>query len=247
MLKAGDNVHGDIVGMGSYAFPRGTRMDFFSLLKSFDKFLYELASWLIFYPLTLWRTLRHPQSMMDYADTELDDSTDEQYADTLSPPLFLLLSIILSHAAEIAVVGENSIIANTRGLAGFISNDTNLILLRIALFSFFPLAMAVRLLRRQGTPLNRNSLRPPFYSQCYATGVFALLLGFASLLLSFRTGGVAVAGSLGIMLSLAWYGAVQTLWFSRHLRINKLPAIGHASIGIIEGLIATYFVALLFA
>lgn len=35
-------------------------MFFVSLLKSFDDLLYELMSWLVFYPLTLRRALRHP-------------------------------------------------------------------------------------------------------------------------------------------------------------------------------------------
>ncbi len=52
-------------------------MDFMRLLKSLEELLYELASWLIFYPMTMWRTLRRPQAMMHYADVELADDVAE--------------------------------------------------------------------------------------------------------------------------------------------------------------------------
>lgn len=106
-------------------------MNFFNLIQSLDDLLYEVMSWLVFYPVTLWRTLVRPLQMMDYSDVEQGDAADEQYTDTLSPPLFLLLSLILVHAAEIALVGDDAMIASKVGLAAFVSNNTDLIILRI--------------------------------------------------------------------------------------------------------------------
>jgi len=37
---------------------------FLIFLKSFEVFLYELMSWLVFYPRTLWRSVRRPLEMM---------------------------------------------------------------------------------------------------------------------------------------------------------------------------------------
>lgn len=74
-------------------------MDFLKLIQSLDELLYEIMSWLIFYPVTLWRALTKPLKMMDYSEAELGDPADRQYSDTLSPPLFLLLTIALTHAA----------------------------------------------------------------------------------------------------------------------------------------------------
>ena len=62
-------------------------MHFVSLLKSLDDLLYQVVSWLVFYPITLWRVLRRPGAMMVYADRELADAEERQYEDTLSPPL----------------------------------------------------------------------------------------------------------------------------------------------------------------
>src|SRR5690349_10768094 len=76
---------------------RGGGMNFFNLLQSLDELLYEVMSWLVFYPITLWRTLVRPLQMMDYSDVEQGDASDQQYTDTLSPPLFLLLSLIIIH------------------------------------------------------------------------------------------------------------------------------------------------------
>lgn len=55
-------------------------------LNSLDELLYEVMSWLVFYPLTLWRTLLQPIGMMKYADRQLDLPEAEQYTDALSPP-----------------------------------------------------------------------------------------------------------------------------------------------------------------
>ena len=72
-------------------------MHFMQLLKSLDELLYEVMSWLVFFPLTLWRTLTQPITMMEYADSELHDPEEQQYEDALSPPLFLLLAILIQH------------------------------------------------------------------------------------------------------------------------------------------------------
>jgi hypothetical protein len=86
-------------------------VDFMKLIASLDEALYGVMSWLVFYPITLWRTLRHPWEMMDYADRELTDDEEEQYTDAIRPPLFLLLSVLLSHGIELALVGDSPIAA----------------------------------------------------------------------------------------------------------------------------------------
>lgn len=49
-------------------------MDFLKLIQSLDELLYEIMSWLVFYPVTLWRTLTKPLTMMTYSETELGDA-----------------------------------------------------------------------------------------------------------------------------------------------------------------------------
>jgi len=199
-------------------------MDFMKILKSLEEFLYEVMTWLVFYPRTMWLTVRHPWVMMDYADSELLDRTTEQYTDTLSPPLFLVLTIILSHGLELAIVGQSEMVADTRGLSALISDDTNLIIFRAISFSLFPLMMALRLLRRQRRKLDRDTMRPPFYSQCYVTAPFALVTGVVSLMLR-NTNQWVVLGAAALMLvTIIWYLVLQTGWFAQHLGVSKLRA-----------------------
>ena len=110
-------------------------MNFVQFLKSLDDLLFEFATWLVFYPVTLWRTLRRPEAMMDYADEELGDRDEEQYTDTLSPPIFLLLTLLLSHAIELAMVGQNPLVESDVGLASLITDNTSLLLVRLVFFS----------------------------------------------------------------------------------------------------------------
>lgn len=133
-------------------------MDFMRLLQSLEELLYELVSWLVFYPVTLWRTLRRPQQMMRYADVELGDAQEERYKDTLSPPLFLLLTLLFAHGLELALIAHR----DDAMLPEMLRNDTNLLIFRAFLFSIFPLLMAVRLLGRTGAALDRETLKPPF-------------------------------------------------------------------------------------
>lgn len=222
-------------------------MNFFNLLKSLDELLYEVMSWLIFYPLTLWRTLVHPLKMMDYSDLEQKDSDEQQYTDTLSPPLFLLLSLILIHGAELALVGNDAVVASKVGLSALVSNNTDLIILRIATYSLFPVLMAVRLVRGRRIELNRNTLRAPFYSQCYVAAVLSMLLGGAELLIRLGHLWSALTGMGLALVGLIWFGILQTEWFNQHLKCGRLKAFGYASRAMVESLIAVLIFSSLFA
>ena len=72
------------------------------LLKSFEDFIFEAASWLIFYPLTLGRIMLHPLKTMEYSDREQTEDTDHRYDDALSPPLLLMVTILLSNLISAA-------------------------------------------------------------------------------------------------------------------------------------------------
>ena len=222
-------------------------MNFFNLIQSLDDLLYEVMSWLVFYPVTLWRTLVRPLQMMDYSDVEQGDAADEQYTDTLSPPLFLLLSLILVHAAEIALVGDDAMIASKVGLAAFVSNNTDLIILRIVSFSLFPVMLATRMVRAQKLQVDRDTLRAPFYSQCYVAAVLAMLLGAGVILIKLAHDWSVLAGGALALFGLLWFGFLQTAWFNQHLKCGRLKAFGHASRAMVESLVAMTLLSSLFA
>jgi len=222
-------------------------MNFFNLLQSLDELLYEVMSWLVFYPVTLWRVLVHPLKMMDYSDVEQGDVSDQQYTDTLSPPLFLLLSLILVHAAEIALVGTDAVIASKVGLSAFVSNNTDLIILRIVLYSLFPVMMATRMVRARGLQVDRVTLRAPFYSQCYVAAVLAMMLGTAVILIKQGHDWSVLAGGALALFGLLWFGFLQTAWFNQHLQCGRLKAFGHASRAMVESLAAMFILSSLFS
>jgi hypothetical protein len=221
-------------------------MNFFSLLQSLDELLYEVMSWLVFYPLTLWQALVRPLKMMDYSDVEQGDDASQQYTDTLSPPLFLLLSLIIVHAAEIALVGNDAVVTSKIGLSAFVSNNTDLIMLRIVTYSLFPVMMATRMVRAQKLPLNRDTLRAPFYSQCYVAAVLSILLGSGEILIKLAHHWQVVTGAVLSLLALLWFGFLQTAWFNQHLKCGRLRAFGHASRAMVESIAAVLLLSSLF-
>ncbi len=222
-------------------------MNFMQLLSSLDEFLYELMSWLVFYPITLWRTLRRPLRMMDYAGDELGDATEEQYTDTLSPPLFLVVSLVISHLIELALIGESVLVKSTRGLSALVSDATSLLLLRLLIFSLFPMVMATQLVRRQHKRITRDTLKPPFYSQCYVTAPFALVVGLGGTLFHYTLWWAPLAGLALILAALVWYGTLQSLWFAEHLHVSKLRGFVDASIAMVGSLLLFCLIGPLFA
>lgn len=222
-------------------------MNFMQWLNSLDELLYEIMSWLIFFPITLWRAIRHPLRMMDYSDKELHDPERQQFTDTLNPPLFLVLALVLSHAIELAIGGGvNPIVARTSGLAGLVSDDTSLLFLRLVLFAIFPLMMATRLVRARGLGLTRERLKSPFYAQCYSAAPFALFLGIGFSVA--QTGlPLAPAGLAAAALATVCYLVVQAYWFARHLHRSVARGALHALAGFAGGLLFVIAVALLLA
>ncbi len=215
------------------------------IIESLDEALYTVMGWLIFYPLTLWRALVRPLHMMAYADREVSDRPDDQYEDAIRPPLFLFLTLMISHGIEVAVAGQNPLIKDRHGLAALVDSDLALLALRLVLFSLFALMMAVWTLRRQGVRLTHASLRRPFYGQCFTTAPFALLIGIATLTYGMTAAVWRDAGLVVLLVALAWYLGVQSLWFSKRLSISVLAGFGQALVAMACAFIMFITIALM--
>lgn len=202
-------------------------MDFVKIIQSLEEFLYEVMTWLIFYPRTLWRAIRHPIQLLHYSDKELRDAPEQQFTDLISPPLFLLLTILLSHLIEVAFHQSLPKAATPIGET-IVSSEGNLLLLRATLFSIYPLMFAVMRLRRQESPLNRETLRRPFYAQCYIAGPAALVLGIAAIMMRAAKPEVAIAGLALALLSIGWYLAIETVWLRLQTQTPVWTALGSA-------------------
>ena len=156
-------------------------MDFLRIIRSLEELLYEVMGWLVFYPRTMWRIVARPVSMMRYSDREQADTPEQQYADTLSPPLFLMLTILLAHGFALAM-GAKMPEARNAVARMLLSSEQNLLILRSILFSIFALVAATTLIKRRQRALDRATLRAPFFTQCYLTAPFALAVSVAATL-----------------------------------------------------------------
>lgn len=198
-------------------------MDFMKLLKSIEELLYELISWFVFYPLTFWRIVVHPIAMLSYAQKELTEKDADQFDDAVSPPILLVLTLVMLHVVEGAV---NQAWASV--LPTLFQDDRNLLIFRAVSFSLFPLLYATFGLRAGGARLTRTTLRPAFYSQSYATVPFVLTVSIGMQLTAHAGSSTAqLFGAAIITIGTVWYLGVETTWLAKalHASVPKAFAI----------------------
>jgi hypothetical protein len=188
---------------------------FLVFLKSLEVLLYEIMSWLVFYPRTLWRSARHPLQMMSRSEKELELPSAEQFRDVVSPPIFLLLTVIAANGFQVAVIGNNPLIDNGIGLAGLITDNTSLILFRLVAFASLPVIAGAFLLAVTKRPVDRDTLQPVFYAQCFATTPVVLLGSVGETLTRLTPHAADIAGELLFVAGAVFYIAVEASWFSR--------------------------------
>jgi len=198
-------------------------MDFMKILRSLEDFLYEVMTWLVFYPKTLWAILTAPIATLRYSDEQQDLPEEQQYLRTLNPILFLMLSLLLVHGVELAARSQAP---GYSALPAFAQSESNLLIIRSLFFSAFPLSFALLLLGRTGQPIARNTLRGPFLAQCYTAAVFATLVGLGTNGALLQDERLRPAGGLLILLAAVWYLAVQSLWLSLELSVSRLTGFG---------------------
>jgi hypothetical protein len=184
----------------------------------------------------------HPVRTLRYAEDELQKEPDEQFSDSLSPPLFLLTTLVLIHLVELSWIGQSALVADRAGLRGLVTSDTSVIVLRSMVFGLFPLLLARRYVKVKGERVDRKTIKTPFYAQCFATAPFALLVSLSSLLaLKFDQ---AALGPYLICLGvgLVWFGLIQIEWFRTRLKISRWAAFKQSSIVMAEGFVALLLV-----
>ena len=216
-------------------------MDFMKLLRSFEEFLFEATSWLVFYPLTLWRVLVHPLRTMAYSDAEQGDDEAGRYDDALTPPLFLLITVVLMNGIALAAHLPPPPGGGTLQHAIF-NSPQNAALFRALVFSLIPLVAAITLLRRQGVRLSRETLRPPFYAQCYLAGPCAVIVIGGGIIFQ-RHDIPNVLGLVLMLAGIAWFLTAQTRWFASRLGIGPLKAAGIAVGALVLALV--FFIAIM--
>jgi hypothetical protein len=221
-------------------------MDFMKWLNSLDELLYEVMSWLLFFPLTFWRAAFRPITTMDEINREAALPDDQRFQAVLSPPLFLALALLLAHGVATALGQTDTIITNHHGLADLVDDNASALVLRVIIFAAFPLFLAARLVRRRGTTLDRTSLQEPFYEQCYPAAVFALGISVGTSLISDHHPGAHAVGSWTVVFSIINFWIVETRWFAKVLGIGHVRAAGNVFLGLLEGTLFLFAIGFLF-
>ena len=184
---------------------------FLTILRSVEELLYEVMSWLLFYPRTLFMTLTQPLKTMRYSDSEQRDKPEKQYLETLSPPMFLVLSILLAHGLEMAL--GFGVEQHRDGLGRLVtSSDENLLIFRALMFSLHPLIFAWAWLKLSGRKVDRDTLRPPFFAQCYLSGATSILVSLGSMGIRDPSDWSTLTGLAVILIATVWYVAIQRRW-----------------------------------
>lgn len=220
-------------------------MDFIKIIRSLEEFLYEVMSWIIFYPRTILRILLHPTRMTTYSEEEQDDLPSDRFTDALSPPLLLMLTIVLTHGFELA---SGVTLPRFTGPVAelLVGNDVNLLLFRAFAFATIPLLISWVALRRDGKEVDRVTLRAPFYGQCYLVAPFALMVSVGTTLE--RLGPAAAQAGAGILIvALLWFFAAQVQWFQRQQGRSVAQATGMALLALFVAFLAVAVIAVALA
>lgn len=189
-------------------------MNVLTILRSVEELLYEVMSWLLFYPRTLWMTLTRPLGTMRYSDQEQRDKPEKQYLETLSPPLFLVLSLLLAHGLELAM-GLGIEAAHSPLARVIVRNDQTLLAFRALLFSFHALAFAWISLKLEKKRIDRETLRTPFFAQCYLSGATTMLVSLATVAIRYPDDMATLVGVVVIAITTVWYLVIQYRWLMR--------------------------------
>ncbi|WP_304618478.1 MFS transporter permease [Paracoccus sediminilitoris] len=200
-----------------------------NLLRSAEQLLYEVVSWLVFYPLTLWRCLKHPLAMIGYAENELNKPPEAQFQDALSPPIFLFLTLLLVHLIQTGVFQDSVI------LSGVLGDTRNLLVFRAVAFSLFPILLGLQHVRLAGLRLSRETLRPMFYAQCYVTVPAVLALDVALMLGKSSAAWSDAAAWVVFLGGLIWYAGALMRGFMDHRGVTRGRALRQTVLALVLG------------
>jgi hypothetical protein len=220
---------------------------FLIFLKSFEVLLYEIISWIVFYPRTLWRSVRQPLRMMGRIDEELKLPPADQFKDIISPPIFLLLTVLAAYAFEVAIVGSSPLIDSGVGLAGLIQDNTSLILFRLVSFASLPMIAATLGVAATRRPLDRGTLQPLFYAQCFATTPVVLLCTVSASLSRLPQRLFDDLAFAMFALAVVFFICVETAWFARETGRGKVVGFLWSVAAVLCSLLVLGLTALAFA
>lgn len=204
-------------------------MDLMRILRSLEEFLYELVGWLVFYPRTFWRVLRHPAAIARYTELELQQDPERQFTETISPVLMLILSVVIAHGLEM-LSRIPSLETDTPVSQLLLGSDQALLLTRCVVFCAFALVAALSILQQQGKAITRETLRSPFSVQAFLVSPFVVMLSVGILVARVEHGWSQAAGGVLIAIGCLWYLWARTCAYRALVDIGWWSALTRVSV-----------------
>ncbi|MDH4869876.1 hypothetical protein [Pseudomonas sp. BN515] len=155
--------------------------------------------------------LRNPIAVSLYTRQQLAEQPDRRFSGMLSPPLMLILSIVLAHLLGFAIADRPS---------PWIFGEWLTLLVRSLSYGLYVLMPAMAMLRVRRVRMSPTTLREPFYIQCYLASPLSIVLIAANLLAGIQ---VVLAMVLTILVCI-WYVFSQIALLRRLLDLPLLPA-----------------------
>ena len=126
------------------------------------------------------------------------------------------------------MVGNNPLIDDGIGLANMITDNTSLILFQLIAFATLPMISAVFALAVMRREVDRDTLQPVFYGQCFATTPVVLLFSIAQTLTRLpETAANIPAGFLFIVATIFYVTVEALLVCARGERTPLYGVSGH--------------------
>ena len=188
----------------------------FKVLQSVEELIFQIATWLVLLPKTLLQVLKRPQWAPEYVSEELQKDVTERFSSQMSPVLFWVLIGLVPHLLTIDLLGSmsESRVASEKEWVRFVRSSWEARLLVISIFALSgPLAFSTAIARDRKETVSRESLRSPFYGQCYAFAPAYLFL-VPAVAFTLRYDQNVPGGAVGFWYATSWITAALWILFS---------------------------------
>ena len=212
-------------------------MDFFNFAKAVEQGIYDVMMWILFYPLTLLRMIVRPASTLQYVYAESRGDPDVAFSEAMRPALMIFISIAIGTLLAPFTDDQRALLQSTPIGNLVTSSWFFLIFYRMVAFSFFPLCGALLLDLLTPGSISRETLRTPFYLQCYICAPFALIA--SPTLVNIQHDSMPVYAAFAAVT--LWFLAVQYIFFRDYARQTVVRSLLLAPavllLGIIGGIV----------
>ena len=132
-------------------------------------------------------------------------------------------------------------------LEDVITDNTSLILFQLIAFATLPMISAVFALAVMRREVDRDTLQPVFYGQCFATTPVVLLFSIAQTLTRLPETAANIPAGFLFIVATIFYVTVEALWFALEAKRTPLYGVFWAIAAFVLSVLVLSGIALLFS